>query len=419
MTNASQNLSRTIVLIDAYSSGSLYPAEFKQRGYECAHVQSSIDLDPTWLDAFQPEDFVKKIIHRGDVEETIQQLARFLPVAVIAGAECGVMLADELSEKMGLKTNGTKLSEARRNKYLTHEILRQRGLRCANQIRSDKVEEILAWATKRNIWPMVIKPLDGAGSECVRFCHSIKEIKEAFSNILGKKNNMGRLNHAVLAQEFLNGDEYVVDTVSCNGRHAVCAIFKYTKIKQNNCFIYENEILLSSTGSPSDVLSCYGHSVLDALRVQYGPTHMEIMLTKADPCLVELNARLDGDKTPALVQQCTGYGQVKLSADSYLDKDSFSQHTQEPYALNKHGCLVHLMSEHEGKIKAIRYLDQAKKLPSFFSLTMSVGVGDLLQKTVDIDSRPGLIKLAHENLAVVNQDHKTIRAWERDGIFVI
>lgn len=40
------------------------------------------------------------------------------PLACITGAETGVKLGDRLSEKLGLRTNGSHGVEARRNKYL-------------------------------------------------------------------------------------------------------------------------------------------------------------------------------------------------------------------------------------------------------------------------------------------------------------
>ena len=47
--------------------------------------------------------------------------------AVFAGAETGVELADQLSEAMNLRTNGTAHSEERRNKFAMGEAVRNAG----------------------------------------------------------------------------------------------------------------------------------------------------------------------------------------------------------------------------------------------------------------------------------------------------
>ena len=48
--------------------------------------------------------------------------------AVFAGAETGVELADQLSEAMNLRTNGTAHSEERRNKFAMGEAVRNAGI---------------------------------------------------------------------------------------------------------------------------------------------------------------------------------------------------------------------------------------------------------------------------------------------------
>jgi len=47
--------------------------------------------------------------------------------AVMAGAETGVELADQLSELLGLQSNGTGHSEERRNKFAMGEAVRRAG----------------------------------------------------------------------------------------------------------------------------------------------------------------------------------------------------------------------------------------------------------------------------------------------------
>jgi hypothetical protein len=48
-------------------------------------------------------------------------------VAVIPGAETGVELADQLSFRLNLRTNGVEKSLARRNKYIMGEMVRNAG----------------------------------------------------------------------------------------------------------------------------------------------------------------------------------------------------------------------------------------------------------------------------------------------------
>ncbi|RLO02537.1 hypothetical protein DYB28_014099, partial [Aphanomyces astaci] len=51
----------------------------------------------------------------------------------LVGAEPGVRLADSLSEALGVRTNGSAGSAARRNKFVMGETIRKAGLRAVKQ----------------------------------------------------------------------------------------------------------------------------------------------------------------------------------------------------------------------------------------------------------------------------------------------
>lgn len=66
-----------------------------------------------------------------------------------------------------------------------------------------------------------MKPVQSAGTDDVFLCSNADEAEVAFTRILGKRNGLGLINEAVLAQEFLQGKEYVIDKVSKDGAHKV------------------------------------------------------------------------------------------------------------------------------------------------------------------------------------------------------
>ncbi len=67
----------------------------------------------------------------------------------------------------------------------------------------------------------MVKPVESAGSDDVFLCESKEDVKTAFERINGKINGLGQKNDAVLVQEFLDGTEYVVDSVSLDGTRKV------------------------------------------------------------------------------------------------------------------------------------------------------------------------------------------------------
>ncbi|MGW3074703.1 hypothetical protein [Kitasatospora sp. NPDC001132] len=67
-------------------------------------------------------------------------------------------LADDLSERLGLASNGTALSSARRDKYVQIETIKAQGVPGMRQLRTDDEAELLAWHEKVG-GTVVVKPL--------------------------------------------------------------------------------------------------------------------------------------------------------------------------------------------------------------------------------------------------------------------
>ena len=166
---------------------------------------------------------------------------------VMVGCETGVILADELSDAMGVRSNGTLKSGLRRNKFRQTEAVRSAGLNACGQMLADSREDVEKFLREIGAvlkaagraesdaggFKAVVKPVEGAGSDGVFICNSHDEVRRAYASLEGTKNVLGLTNYSVLLQEFLRGDEYVVDTVSRSGVHKCVAIWKYDKRMYN------------------------------------------------------------------------------------------------------------------------------------------------------------------------------------------
>ena len=131
------------MIVDPFSTGAHLAAAVCAAGYKCARVFSIWDSPVAALvQQGLALDFSATIQHNDNLpnqdlatDETVAML-RALPfpiVAVIPGAETGVELADRLSHRLGLRSNGEAQSLARRNKYLMGEAVRNAGIRAVLQ----------------------------------------------------------------------------------------------------------------------------------------------------------------------------------------------------------------------------------------------------------------------------------------------
>jgi len=163
-------------------------------------------------------------------------------------------------------------------------------------------------------------------------------------------------------------------------------------------------------------LIAYTRGVLDALKIQHGATHGEIMMTEDGPCLVEMNCRAhggDGAWIPLAKALTGGYTQVSAGIDAFLDLPSFDKlPSVPPSPFKAHGQQLDLVSMREGLVKSLAGFEHIKTLSSFVSLETSVGIGSRANLTVDIFTQAGSVVLLNDDAKQLDTDIATIRDME-------
>jgi hypothetical protein len=279
--SAEKKQEEAVIVVDTFSTGAmlcdlLYSKGFKVIRVLSGDLQDLLDMVPDGLDfsfeaTFILNESIEPEVAINDIIQGVKDL-KFPVIAVLAGAETGVELADQLSERMGLITNGTALSEARRNKFVMGETVRAAGVRAVKQLRATTWGEINDWISDWNPSPfkVIVKPMDSAGSDDVTLCLSITDVQNAFGNIMGKINGLGLVNKAVLVQEYLEGQEYVVDMVSKDGQHKVAALWAYDRRPANGAhFVCHGQRLLTADDENCTALIEYMKKVVTALGIRF------------------------------------------------------------------------------------------------------------------------------------------------------
>ncbi|MCX4993206.1 ATP-grasp domain-containing protein [Streptomyces sp. NBC_00568] len=409
-----------IVMVDAYAAVRSLVLEFKEQGCSVVRVQSTRDVPFVYRSApFVRDDFVADIVHDGDVEATLAAVAAFAPLAVVSGGESGVEFADLLAERLGLPGNGTALSTARRDKHVMIETVRAAGLRAARQLRVTDADELAAWHRELG-GRVVVKPLRSAGSQGVSFCDTPEESTAAFRSLAGTDDVFSRANDGAVAQEYLPGTEYMVNTVSRDGRHHVCDIWRTSRVSANGVLDLCDALTLTDSGDRAVApLSHYAFQVLDALGIRHGPAHVEIRMTPAGPCLVEAGARIAGGGIPASAGLGIGASQLEWTAEAYLRPERFHARAQRPYTLRRHCAIAGMVSPVRGVLSQYRGIEEIQRLESFHALATPVKPGQDIVPTVDDLTYPVIVTLLHDLEEVVQRDLNTIRHLDGTGFYVL
>jgi biotin carboxylase len=300
-----------------------------------------------------------------------------------------------------------------------HQEVAQAGLRIPKQTEISSIDEVTAWCSSELVnYPIVLKPIDGAGTQDVNFCKNEEEARLVIAQVVGKKNVFGHLNQRLIAQEFIDGDEYFVNAVTFSGTHFISDIWLYAKGRHNDrSFVYEKATLLEPTGIIQDLLKDYALKVLDALDFRTGASHMEIKVnSRGEVILIEVGARIAGAEFHMETRAATANRKSQLEYIIDASLSIIPENSQ--YSLDKGAVAIFLISTQEGKITAHHHLDEIKALPSFHRIRIA-DIGARLQKTVDLFTTPGSIRLVNANLEQLRSDVEAVNGLMQDGLFTV
>ncbi|CAJ1378522.1 unnamed protein product [Effrenium voratum] len=420
-----------VVLVDPYSTGAMLAPELDLRGYavialwtkECGENRGHL---PQAAEGF-PEKFLAEV----DEQDTLEATAFALraaggqepqePLAVICGGETGVKIADALSEHMGLRGNTTTGMPNRRDKQVQQDAVQAFGLRSVRSVCGRQWSEVQDFA-ETEVLPMIVKPVESAGSDGVKLCNSLAEVEEHFQLLMTSQRKCGAQGAAVLLQEYLKGTEYIVDHVSRDGVHKTTMVWVYDRRPANGAgFVCFGQQCVLPDSPVAQQLIAYTRGCLDALRITDGATHTEVMMTETGPCLVEVNSRCHGaaGSWMPLARAMTGYTQVDACVDAFLDAEAFHRLPEVPPPFQAAGQVSMLVSYHEGQVEATQF-QKVRELQSVVFLEENLLAGHRVEKTIDLFSLVGMCVLVHSDPDVLANDLDSIRQMEHNGsLFVL
>ncbi|CAL1142338.1 unnamed protein product, partial [Cladocopium goreaui] len=411
-----------VVVVDPFSTGGFLAAELLSQG--CAVIalwtkESNIRYHD-YPKIFDPRQLLAELDEEPTVEATAARLREVVDsvdsgslAAVICGGDSGVNAADALSEALDLRGNGGGHGN-RRDKLVQHQALEAAGLRFARTVSGTTWEQVAAFAETEQ-YPLVVKPIESAGADGFKLCDSMDEAREHFDFLNSSGRWCGAQGRGVLLQEFLEGTEYIVDHVSCDGVHKTTMLWMYDFQEVNGHRVCIAQRPVPCDSSAMAELVAYTRQCLNALGVRNGATHTEVMWTSGGPCLVEVNCRCQGGTGfwVPLCRKMTGYSQVDAVIGAYLRQEAFDALPNTPTFL-MFGDIIHLISYEERLITdtAMPGLEAVRGLSSFTDVALNVELDKMMCKTTDWNTLIGVVALCHPDPAVLAAHICLIRSME-------
>ena len=407
-----------VALVEPFSSSAMLAPALRDAGFSPVAVINQSGREFASLrSTLRLEDYDVVVNHHGDTGATIDRLGAMAPRAVIPGIEGSLHLAQELAEALTPEqANVPQLVDARRHKYVMHQAVAAAGLPIIRQICTAAADEVEAWIEHEGLagHDLVVKPPTGAATIGVSLALGGQGWREQFLALVGTRDKMGVLSNQVLVQEYVTGTEYVVDTVSSNGRHSITDLLRYRRVRLGQGMaVYDSVEWLPHDTARYGELIDYGLAALDAVGLRHWAAHTEIMMTPEGPRLLEINARLAGAGNPAVTVIATGESQVTRVVDACAGRGA---HLPPGFTLQQHVMAVFLIAHSAGIVRNAEIFEKARLLPSYHSPVQVVQTGDQVEATTDMwtSMMMGYIILANDSPEQVHADREAIRELETE-----
>jgi hypothetical protein len=208
-----------------------------------------------------------------------------------------MLLAARLREAIGVPGMTVAQTLPFRDKGIMKDVLEAAGIRTPRSVRTTSAAGCRD-AAERLGYPLIIKPIAGAGSLDTYRIENHAELEAA----------LPRLGHVaeVSVEEFIDGDEFTFDTVCAGGQiafHNICLYKPRPLVGKQVEWISPQVIAFRDPGLPELVSgNAMGVAVIEALGFTSGFTHMEWYRTgDGDVVFGEIGARPPGGRLTDLM----------------------------------------------------------------------------------------------------------------------
>lgn len=291
-----------------------------------------------------------------DSASAIAQIRRWLGSRTLDRVCClwepGVELAAQIREALGVPGQSYEQALNFRNKDLMKQALAEGGVRVPFHAVASTAAEV--WTAAEQVgYPLIIKPISGAGSMDTFRCDDAKEVAAAIA----------QLGHVAVVdvEEFIDGEEFTYDTICAGGEIKYFHVGHYRPrplIARTNEWISPQTLSYRHVDDPWVTGGiALGEQVIKVLGYDTGFTHME-WYRKADGEVVfgEIGARPPGARTVDLMNFASDVDLFAGWAEAEVH-GTFSLDVERKY----NAACITKRAHGQGRIQRIEGLDRIKQ----------------------------------------------------------
>ncbi|MBO7115973.1 MAG: ATP-grasp domain-containing protein [Prevotella sp.] len=407
-------MKKHIVIVEIVSTGFNYVEDALMRGYqpvvvECTYPGTEEDRAPFLVSREIARGKLPKgipyIEETSDYAALLEKVRAYDPVLVVPGQDFAVELATHLAYDLGLPGNPWSIIGKMTRKNEMHQALADHGVRYIRGKLIHNEGEAIAFYKELGTTHVVVKRARGACTQGMHFCEGYDEMVTAVRTELALSASDEHVGD-ILMQERIIGKEYIVNTVSCAGKHRLVSMCFYDKLHMNGSNIYNYMETVTRLDVGESAIVRYAYDVLDAIGIQYGPVHGEFMVDEKGPVLIEINCRpMGAGQTRQFLEKIYGQHETDSALDSYLDPVKFEQERRKPYRPPRKGIIKWFILPNDVTLESAPVLQLVRQLPSYcYSVFERLGREPFLTRTRDLETTGGAVYLVHDDERQVKED---------------
>lgn len=413
-----------IILVEVFSAGANYIHDVRELGYNpiCLEMYQSEDKREESrkvrdeIYSLNNEEFPQVLHADKDYEKTLEMVKEFNPIAIIPGSDSGVIWATKLAHDLGLPGNNPKNLKKMIDKQYMQDALKEANVRYIKSQFINSFDEAKEFVSKLDNPQVVIKPSIGQGTIGVCICKNDDELKDAveFNKNVSFDINPDEDDKLVI-QEYIGGEEYVINTLCCKGHNRIISAFYYKKILiEGRGAIYDYEVAIDETHPCFRELVEYNEKVISVLGLEYGAVHGEYKIDENGPVLMEMNSRVPGPfQKYSLIDKVWGHHSTALSLESYINPNECIKKSDIPLKYLTNYIIKYLIIYEEIDVINQTFEEAFSDLESLEYVVSIFKGNHFYPKTIDLLTSGGYVFLTNDDEIKLFEDLDTIRRMEK------
>ncbi len=334
---------------------------------------------------------------RYEIGALLSELGLFTPWGPLSAQ------VSELAKEMGLVHSSSEAFYRTNNKFLMRDALAERGVESVPFALASSEDEFLL-ALKSMSFPLILKPVTGAGSTLVFKCRTEEDALEKFRYIQEKlsTSHYGKIfcqyhysyttldgteykfesDRTVLIEQYLPGKEVSVECVATEeGTIALLLHDKVLMSESHAKFLEHCLITPTPRFSEEEIETFKAHAckAVDALGITNCMIHVEMKISdEMKPAIIEVNPRLGGGLIARSLMTMCDFNPYEALLEMRLG--SFTPKASYP-SRDKMHSMFWIFPEKGGLLEAVEGIDEVRELPGVIDVELKEEIGSQIPGT--------------------------------------